>query len=152
LPLSVRPTTYPILSETAMTAPQAPLKHVTIASALLAACAGALAQPALMPPSGASGGNTYVGIGVGRSSFETSCGNIPGLSWSRSATSWTVTAGDMITRYWGAQLSYIDLGRADRAGGSVAARGINASLVGRWPVADSLSLTGRIGSTYGITH
>src|SRR5262249_9649946 len=38
------------------------------------------------------------------------------------------------------------------AGGSVSARGLNLSAVGRVPLGDSVGLSGKIGATYGITH
>ena len=46
----------------------------------------------------------------------------------------------------------MNFGRADRAGGSVIARGINLSAVGRLPLGDNFALEGKVGPTYGVTH
>jgi hypothetical protein len=96
--------------------------------------------------------DTFIGIAIGKPTYSTSCGNIAGLSCSNNGTSFSVTAGNMFTRYWGGELSYLDLGKADRAGGSVDARGVNLSVVGELPLGDSFSLQGKVGATYGVTH
>jgi hypothetical protein len=58
----------------------------------------------------------------------------------------------MLTRYWGAELAYLDLGKADRGGGTVDARGVNLSVVGRLPLGDLFDVEGKLGTTWGITH
>jgi hypothetical protein len=58
----------------------------------------------------------------------------------------------MITENLGIELSAMNLGKADRAGGSVSARGINLSAVGRIPLGDVLAVEGKVGPTYGVTH
>ena len=45
----------------------------------------------------------------------------------------------------------MNLGKADRAGGSVIARGVNLSAVGRLPLGDVFALEGKVGPTYGVT-
>jgi hypothetical protein len=138
--------------------------------ATLGFCAAALAQapeatpPATSPeptaasanstifPTSRSTRDTFIGIAVGKPTYSTSCGNIAGLSCSNNGTSVSVTAGNMFTRNWGGELSYLDLGKADRAGGSVDARGVNVSLVGRLPVGDNFAFEGKVGATYGVTH
>jgi hypothetical protein len=138
--------------------------------AALGICAGALAQSPQAPPqptpapetAAAAASSTYpqsrstrdtfIGIAIGKPTYSTSCGNIAGLSCSNNGTSVSVTAGNMFTRNWGAELSYLDLGKADRAGGSVDARGVNLSVVGRLPLGDNFALEGKVGATYGVTH
>jgi hypothetical protein len=130
------------------------LQRVAGAVAALGLCAGAFAQSSY-PGTGSSQprkGDTFIGITIGKPHYDTSCGNIAGLSCSNNGTSVSVTAGNMFSEYWGAELSYLDLGKADRAGGSVDARGLNLSLVGRLPLGDNFDFSGKVGGTYGVTH
>jgi hypothetical protein len=149
---------------------QRPNRRIATGIAALGVCAGALAQeppalPAPTPvpeppapaasssfPQARSARDTFIGIAIGKPTYSTSCGNIAGLSCSNNGTSVSVTAGNMFTRNWGAELSYLDLGKADRAGGSVDARGINLSVVGRLPLGDNFAFEGKVGATYGVTH
>jgi OOP family OmpA-OmpF porin len=130
-------------------------QRIAGAAAALGLCAGAFAQSPY-PGTGSSTqprkGDTFIGIAIGKPHYETSCGNISGLSCSNNGTSVSITAGNMFSEYWGAELSYLDLGKADRAGGSVDARGLNLSLVGRVPLGDNFDIAGKVGATYGITH
>jgi hypothetical protein len=156
--MSIRPVSFP---------------RSAILIAALGFCAGAFAQtpaveqplptPVTEPPSASttnatifpatrSTRDTFIGIAIGKPTYSTSCGNIAGLSCSNNGTSVSVTAGNMFTRNWGGELSYLDLGKADRAGGSVDARGVNVSVVGRLPLGDNFALEGKVGGTYGITH
>jgi hypothetical protein len=120
---------------------------VAIAAAALGTWTAAFAQ-ADTPRTG----DTFVGIDIGKPTYRTSCGNLAGLSCSNNGTSVSITAGDMLTRNWGAELSYLDLGKADRGGGTVDARGVNLSVVGRVPLGEWLDVQGKIGTTWGITH
>jgi hypothetical protein len=129
-------------------------QRVIVAAAALGACAGAWAQSSY-PGTGSTQprkGDTFIGIEIGKPHYETSCGNIAGLSCANNGTSVSVTAGNMFSDYFGAELSYLDLGKADRAGGSVDARGLNLSLTGRLPLGYSFDLSGKLGATYGVTH
>jgi OOP family OmpA-OmpF porin len=121
--------------------------HRAAFAAALGSC-GCMLAPAVM----AQSNSTFVGINVGKPSYSTSCGNVSGLSCSNNGTSVSLTAGDMLTRNWGAELSLLDLGKADRGGGTVDARGINVSVVGRVPVVDWLDVEGKLGTTWGVTH
>ena len=96
-------------------------------------------------------GKPFIGIEVGKPHYSNSCGNLAGLSCSNNGTSYSIVAGNMFTRNIGAELSYLDLGKADRAGGSVSARGVNLSVLGRLPLGDSFALEGKVGATYGVT-
>jgi OOP family OmpA-OmpF porin len=132
---------------------RAPLR-VAGAAAALVACMGACAQSSTYPGTGSSShkGDTFIGIVIGKPTYETSCGNIPGLSCANNGTSVSVTAGNMFMEYFGAELTYLNLGSADRAGGSVDARGLNLSVVGRLPIGEHFGLEAKVGPTYGRTH
>ncbi|HEX4511436.1 MAG TPA: outer membrane beta-barrel protein [Burkholderiaceae bacterium] len=125
------------------------LRRATVAAVALGSCACGFAQSTSTTP---RSGDTFLGISIGKPSYDTSCGNVAGLSCSNNGTSVSVTAGDMLTRYWGTELSFLDLGEADRGGGTVRARGLNLSVVGRLPVADWVDVQGKLGTTWGITH
>jgi OOP family OmpA-OmpF porin len=155
---SGHPTTRPpLVEEPQMTITLRALTHGAVAMAALgfACCADAqtTADAARsVVGSGARAGQSFIGVAVGRASYGTSCGQVAGLTCSRSTTSYSITAGNMITRNVGVELSAMNLGRVDRAGGSVSARGINLAAVGRVPLGDSVGLSGKVGATYGITH
>ena len=132
-----------------MSRPGRALRRAAMAAAAIGGCACACAQTSSGGESRAN--NAFVGINIGKPTYNTSCG-LPGFSCSNNGTSVSITAGDMLTRNWGAELSYLDLGKADRGGGSVDARGLNLSIVGRLPLSDWLDVEGKVGTTYGITH
>lgn len=96
-------------------------------------------------------GESFIGVNIGKATYGTSCG-VAGLTCQNNVTSYSVTAGNMFTENIGAELSLLNLGTANRAAGSVSARGINLSAVGRVPLGDSFGLEGKVGTTYGITH
>ena len=133
------------------------LTHGAIAAAALGIAAGACAQDSqtsLAREIGAArqqAGKSFIDLAVGRATYNTSCGNLAGLTCSRGTTSYSLTGGNMITDNVGVELSAMNLGRADRAGGSVVARGINLSAVGRLPLGDNFALEGKVGPTYGVT-
>ena len=134
------------------------LTHGVIAMAALGIAFGAWAQssqPSLarsIGDAGAQSGSSFIDMSVGKATYGTSCGNVAGLTCSHGTTSYSLTAGNMITDNVGVELSAMNLGKADRAGGSVIARGINLSAVGRLPLGDSFGLEGKLGTTYGVTH
>jgi hypothetical protein len=140
-----------------MSSPLRALTHGVVAAAALGIAVGACAQDSqtsLAREIGAAkqqAGKSFVDLSVGRATYSTSCGNVAGLTCSRGTTSYSLTAGNMITDNVGIELSAMNLGRADRAGGSVIARGINLSAVGRLPLGDVFALEGKVGPTYGVT-
>ena len=97
-------------------------------------------------------GKSFIDLSIGRATYGTSCGSVAGLTCSRGTTSYSLTGGNMLTENLGVELSAMNLGKADRAGGSVIARGINLSAVGRLPLGDSFAIEGKVGPTYGVTH
>jgi opacity protein-like surface antigen len=125
------------------------------AAAALGMSIGAAAEGSLadsIKGASSSPGKSFIGVEIGKPRYSTSCGNLAGLSCSNNGTSYSVVAGNMFTRNLGAELSYLDLGNANRAGGSVSARGVNLSLLGRLPLGESFALEGKVGGTYGVTH
>jgi hypothetical protein len=132
------------------------LTHGAIALAALGMAFGACAQSSdstanSVVGSQAKSGNSFIGVAVGKATYGTACGNVAGLTCSRSTTSYSITAGNMITRNVGIELTAMNLGRVDRAGGSVSARGLNLSAVGRVPLGDNFGIEGKVGTTYGLT-
>ena len=141
-----------------MTSKLRALTHGAVAAAALGIAVGACAQSSQsslakeIGESGSQAGKSFIDLSVGRATYGTSCGNIAGLTCSRGTTSYSLTGGNMITDNLGVELSAMNLGKADRAGGSVIARGINLSAVGRLPLGDSFALEGKVGPTYGVTR
>ena len=132
------------------------LNHGAIAVAALGIAFGACAQSSQSSVARELGdnlkaGKSFIDLSVGKSTYNTSCGNVAGLTCSRGTTSYSLTAGNMVTDNVGVELSAMNLGKADRAGGSVIARGINLSAVGRVPLGDIFALEGKVGPTYGVT-
>lgn len=140
-----------------MTSTLRALSHGAVAIAALGIAFGACAQSSQsslsreIGDSGAKAGKSFVDLSIGKSTYNTSCGNVAGLSCSRGTTSYSLTAGNMITDDVGIELSAMNFGKADRAGGSVQARGLNLSAVGRLPLGDMFALEGKVGPTFGVT-
>jgi len=120
-------------------------------AALVVAC-GACAQGSQAGVATPQAGRSFIDLSVGKSAYDTSCGNVAGLTCSRGTTSYSLAAGNMVTENVGVQLSAMNFGKADRAGGSVIARGINLSAVGRLPLGEHFGLEGKIGPTWGVTR
>jgi len=97
-------------------------------------------------------GRSFIDLSVGKSAYKTSCGNVTGLTCSRGTTSYSLTAGNMVTDNVGFELSAMNFGKANRAGGSVIARGINLGVVARVPLGEHFAIAGKIGPTWGVTH
>ena len=141
-----------------MTSQLRALTHGAIAVAALGLAFGACAQTSQsslareIGESTSAAGKSFIDLSIGKSNYGTSCGNLAGLTCSRGTTSYSLTGGNMLTENLGVELSAMNLGKANRAGGSVIARGINLSAVGRIPLGDSFAVEGKIGPTYGVTH
>lgn len=121
------------------------LQHIAIAAGLLFTAAGAMAQVKPQLP-----GSMYLGIAAG----ETNHSLPDGLSLfprKSSDNTYNLSIGNYFANNLGAELAYNDFGNLDRAGGSTKATGLSLSLIGRLPVANSVNLLGRIGTTYGST-
>jgi opacity protein-like surface antigen len=95
--------------------------------------------------------NGYIGLNVGRPRYSTPCGNTI-FNCDDPSASFNVYAGGMFNSFLGAEIGYLHMGDADRAGGTTRAQGINLSLVGRVPVSSRFSVFGKLGTTYGRTR
>jgi len=140
-----------------MTSTLRALSHGAVAIAALGIAFGACAQTSQdglgreIGDSSAKADKSFIDLSVGKSTYNTSCGNVAGLSCSRGTTSYSLTAGNMITENLGVELSAMNFGNTDRAGGSVSARGLNLAAVARVPMGDTFALEGKVGPTFGVT-
>lgn len=125
----------------------------------LAACAAALAVSSTAAAQGARTGtiseslmsSAYVGGTVGRSDYDVSC--IGPFACDREATGFKLFTGTRFNNVLGAELSYLHLGDVELGGGEDSrAHGINASLIAGVPLTQSISVNGKLGTTYGWTR
>lgn len=93
--------------------------------------------------------NGYIGLNVGRPDWDVPCG-AGGFACRDSNTSYNIYTGGMFNPYFGAELGYVNFGRADRAGGRTRAHGLNISLIGQVPLG-AVNLYAKVGSLYGRT-
>jgi hypothetical protein len=133
------------------------LGHGAIAMAALGIAFGACAQSsqsglAREIGNSSSGGKAFIDLSIGRAAYGTSCGHVAGLTCQRGTTSWSLAGGNMITENVGIELTALALGKVHRAGGSVFARGLNLSAVGRIPLGEIFAVEGKVGPTFGVTH
>lgn len=94
--------------------------------------------------------NGYVGASVGWAEYNNSCG-AGGFNCDDPDVSGHVYTGGMFTPYLGAEIGYVHIGEADRAGGTTRAKGVNLSLIGRLPISPVFHAYGKLGTTYGWT-
>ncbi len=98
-------------------------------------------------------GSGYMGINVGKPNYRLDCDPSDAFSCDNPNVSFNLYGGAMFNEYFGAELGYLNMGNADRGGGSTRAQGINLSLVGRVPLGDSkFSAFAKGGTTYGRTR
>jgi opacity protein-like surface antigen len=121
-----------------------------VCAAALAAAPPALAQ---VRTGGASWvpytSNGYVGLNVGSPEYDLPC--TAGFACDDPDASFHLYTGGSFNEWLGAEIGYLHMGKADRQGGTTRGHGINLSLVGTWPVAQSFSVFGKVGTTYGRT-
>lgn len=127
---------------------------LVVAVASLVAVAGAQAQTTTTNSNNAyslgAAGNSYVGLGVGRSDFK--LGNGVGIfDNDEGDMSYNVQAGTYFNKNFGFEVGYTDFGKINRAGGRTKANGINLSLIGKLPLSNQFNLLGKVGTTYGNT-
>ena len=132
------------------------LSSLVLAAAALTLAAGVQAQSS----SGSMGmggfqmytpGSGYVGISAGRSYFDLGSG-IGAFNTDDKGSAYSIYGGSFFNPNFGLELGYTDFGNISRGGGTSEAQGINLSLVGRVPLGQAFSVTGRLGSTYGRTE
>ncbi|MGE0311350.1 MAG: outer membrane beta-barrel protein [Lautropia sp.] len=116
------------------------------------ACGSAIAQQQPLNPFGTSGptlSQGYVGLSLGRTKFDPDCA--PGFGCDSGNTGFKISAGAISEDVFGAEISYVDLGRANVAGGRQDANGVNFSGIATLPFTDALSGHVKLGLTLGRT-
>ncbi|MBA3771069.1 MAG: hypothetical protein H0X13_00905 [Ramlibacter sp.] len=110
------------------------------------------------PPLGAAprgawlpGGKSYLGLNLGRSQYQLSCGTTSLLCDDTDRVA-QLYAGTLVGNFWGVEMGYLNLGRMARAGGETRVQGLNFSLVGKAQLGQSLGMFGKVGTTYGRTE
>ena len=91
----------------------------------------------------------YVGLNVGRPRLNVPCGT--GYSCDDPNASVYLYTGGLINETVGAELGYINIGSADRSGGSTRSQGVKVSLVLRAPMG-AFNVFGKVGGNYGETR
>lgn len=92
-------------------------------------------------------GGSYFDLNAGKSDFSVGNG-IGNFRSDDGDTAYSAHIGSYFNDNLGMEIGYNDFGRIDRAGGSTRARGINLSLVGKFPLSPEFNLLGKIGATY----
>lgn len=91
----------------------------------------------------------YFGINLGKPEFNSSCGT--GLySCDDPSTGVSIYTGGLFNDWVGMELGYMNTGKADRAGGTTRAQGVNVSLVLRAPLG-AFNVFAKGGAIYGQT-
>jgi hypothetical protein len=130
--------------------PALPRLALAFATAALATSMSAQAQTgggSLLPGTT----NGYVGINVGKPEFDAGCGT--GLyRCDDPDVSGYFYAGGMFTDWIGLEVGYLNSGRAERAGGSTRAQGLNVSAVLRAPLGSAFNVFAKGGAIYGQTR
>ncbi|OGB29733.1 MAG: hypothetical protein A3F78_17820 [Burkholderiales bacterium RIFCSPLOWO2_12_FULL_61_40] len=125
-----------------------------VAGASLLTVAGAQAQSNTSKASSGymdfPSGDSYVGLGAGRSDFSVGNG-IGAFNRDQGDTAYNLSTGHYTHQNFGVELGYTDFGRIARAGGTTKAQGLNLSLIGRAPLGTSFNLLAKLGTTYGQT-
>ncbi len=90
---------------------------------------------------------SYAGVNVGTANYDLEC--VPGFGCEDSAGSLKLFAGGKFNNVFGLEVAYINLGKAEIAGGDMEAHGLNFSLVAGMPIGANSSVFGKLGTTYG---
>jgi OOP family OmpA-OmpF porin len=90
----------------------------------------------------------YAGINAGRSNYNAGCG---GTSCDVDANAGKFYFGGKFNNNVGMEVGYVNMGKADFAGGHLEAHGLNISLVAGVPIGTNSSVFGKIGTTAGRT-
>ncbi len=92
----------------------------------------------------------YFGINLGKPEINTPCGT--GLyACDDPSTGVSVYTGGLFNDWVGMELGYMNTGKADRAGGTTRAQGVNVSLVLRAPLG-AFNVFAKGGAIYGQTQ
>ena len=109
-----------------------------LAATVLTASLGAQAQSS-------TSGTTMMGFTPGSGYAEL------GLGLSNYAQDKGVGGGGFFSPNLGVEVGYTDYGWVSNAGGTTRAKGLNFSLVGKYPASPAVNLIGKVGSTYSYT-
>jgi len=91
----------------------------------------------------------YVGANIGRNYYDgDSC---LFFSCEDRSTGFKVYTGGKFSRYFGVELGYVNLGEADRNGGSISAQGANLGLIGSIPFSEKFNIFAKVGGIYNWT-
>lgn len=88
-----------------------------------------------------------VGLALGRGEFGLGCDALPACAGSDRAL--RIAGQAMLSERWGAELAMLDAPSRDFGAGSSRASAVNVSVVGRFPLSESISAYGKVGTTYG---
>ena len=123
-----------------------------LAATVLTASLGAQAQSSTTGKTtmGFTPGSGYAELGLGRSNYELDKG-LGNFTSEDNATSYVVRGGGYFSPNLGVEVGFTDYGWVSNAGGTTRAKGINFSLVGKYPASPSVNLLGKVGSTYSYT-
>jgi OOP family OmpA-OmpF porin len=92
----------------------------------------------------------YVGLNVGRPDYK--LGDGTGLYDNDDPdTRLHLYTGGLVNDWLGAEVGYLNEGKAERGGGTTRAQGLNLSLVLRAPIGQ-FNVFGKVGATYGRTR
>jgi OmpA-OmpF porin, OOP family len=91
----------------------------------------------------------YAGVSVGGASYDINC--FPGFTCDEDTGAIKLFAGGRFNNIFGLEVGYINLGKAQNAGGDLEAHGLNFSLVAGVPIGTNTSVFGKLGTTYGRT-
>lgn len=98
------------------------------------------------------GGKSYLGLSLGRPRYHVACATTSMLCDDKDRPA-QFYAGRMLGDFWGAELSYLNMGRLGRDGVAESrAQGLNLSVLGKAQLGPSLEVFGKVGTTYSRTE
>ena len=123
-----------------------------LAATVLTASLGAQAQSSTSGTTmmGFTPGSGYAELGLGRTNYALDKG-LGNFASEDNSTSYIVRGGGFFSPNLGVEVGYTDYGWVSNAGGTTRAKGINFSLVGKYPASPAVNLLGKVGSTYSYT-
>ncbi len=89
----------------------------------------------------------YIGGGASQTEFDRAC--LGGFSCDTKDDGYKVWVGKKFREWMGGEISYVDLGKAQIAGGETEARGFNFSLFAGVALGENSGLHARVGAMYG---
>ncbi len=123
-----------------------------LAATVLTASLGAQAQSSTSGATmmGFTPGSGYAELGLGRTNYALDKG-LGNFASEDNSTSYIVRGGGFFSPNLGVEVGFTDYGWVSNAGGTTRAKGINFSLVGKYPASPAVNLIGKVGSTYSYT-